>query len=142
MVQVWEASVKRRYVAPLFSGSYCFKFVSYAAWYIAPFFIAYASYCTSCVNCSSPIHVPRFKISARASLAPPLLSCTAFWKTFNTYREQPTVHPTHDFLLLVQGTASGVPFSAFWSTVPEMNALVANSQLRAPTVSQVRAFAM
>ena len=47
MVQVWEQPLKRRYLAPYFSPAYVFKFVSYAAWYIAPFFIAYASYCAS-----------------------------------------------------------------------------------------------
>jgi hypothetical protein len=105
MVQVWEAPVKRRYVAPVLSGAYFFKVISYLAWYIAPFFIAYASY--------------------------------SFWKKYESYREQPTVIPTHDFLLLVQGMSSGMPFTAFWSTVPEMNLLVANSQLRAPTLSKI-----
>ncbi len=49
------------------------------------------------------------------------------------------MHATHDFLLLVQGTSSNgaLPLSAFWSTVPEINALVSNAQLRAPTISQV-----
>jgi hypothetical protein len=64
---------------------------------------------------------------------------SAFWKKFETYREQPTVHATHDYLLLMQGTSSNGarPLTVFWSTIPEMNNLVPNSQLRAPLASLV-----
>ena len=68
-------------------------------------------------------------------------STTAFWKKFNTYREQPTIHATHDYLMLVQGTSNygAAPLTGFWSTVPELNNLMPNSQLRAPLASVVRA---
>jgi hypothetical protein len=81
-------------------------------------------------------------VALNSEFLSPLISpflYSAFWKKWEVYREQPTVHSTRDYMLLLQGTSNNGerPFTMFWSTVPEMNRLVPNDILRAPTTSLV-----
>ena len=114
MVQVFFQPLYKRYFASTVSFAFVFTIASYIAMFLIPFFLAYASSCILFGHSDEYV---------------------ALWKKFEWYREHPNVHFTHDYILYVQGTSQNgdSDLNGFWSTFPEMNAVVDPTILRPVT---------